>query len=190
MNMRGIFSFILLLLFIQILLISAGINSGISREMKETENILLEMEIASLKRTELEQNMDFLIRKTVEREVMLFNSEPAIIEQKLNQEIDSFVNKCENVYNSSPKLNFNLIQDFLRLKIPPKKLRKKLRKGELHDYFNVIVLNLEESVFVVEFDYSGGVMKDYRFFATISQPKTEQIFEVPAGYTQIVMVVR
>ena len=190
MNPRGIFSFILVLLFINLIVVSAGINSSTGREIGETINILIELENASLKRAELEQNLDFLIKKVVEREVFFGNSEPELIEQRLNQEIDFFVSRTESIYSATPKLEFNLVQDFQRLKIPQKNARRKLGKGELHNYFNVMVLNLEENIFVVEFDYSGGLMKDHRFFAVISSPKTGQLFEIPAGYTQIIMVVR
>ncbi len=113
MKQKGLFCFILVLLFIEVNVILLGFNNFQQKELGEANSLLLQQEKASFVRAEIEQNIDILIDEKMRKELGQKNIDPGIIKDKLGKEIIRLFNDFESIYRERPAVNFYSARVFL-----------------------------------------------------------------------------
>lgn len=185
MKSYGLFSFVIVLLFIQANFIILGMNTAQLKEYGEARGYLLQMENANFVRAVIEENFDYLIYRTMEMEIERRNSSPVLIKETLFNNIQKFFSEIGRKHNQAPRIEVSLSQ--FNYGIPKKMEMLKgldsLGMSELKNNFNVLVVNVEEKIFLVEFNYTGGFLKNKILYAIISYPGYEQLFLVPVDYS-------
>lgn len=185
MNSKGFFSLLLLFAFVILL---ARVQEDINfqkQEILKAKAVMLQAEKANYLKTELEQNTDFIIEKTIERELKNGKSNPAELQARIVASLELFFKQMENeregltFYHSSSFLGFKKIGK-----------GKKEKFSGFGDWFKTIIVNVKENAFLVEFEFTGGILKDNLVFAMLESKNQKQAFAIPTGYKIVKLVVK
>ncbi|MFH1224499.1 MAG: hypothetical protein V1676_01720 [Candidatus Diapherotrites archaeon] len=183
MHRRGIFTFVLVLLFIQSAAVMSGIAAEQQRSISDARSLALQMERARLVREEVEVAVDRTIGQTMLAEISSGNKNPAAIRAKIAENLVSVFGQFEDAYPENPKVDFFAGNyyggGYLRL-LGTEGGKPKAR--ELENYFRVLVLHAGSKAYAAEFTYTGGEMKSRVLYAKISTESFSQVFVIPIGY--------
>lgn len=168
MASRGLFCFVVVLLFIPLHLVMLSANSSIEAGMQDAGNALLEMERLNYIRTEIEENTDLLILQTLEAQVMAGKSKPDAVKEAVDEKLLWFFNEAEKNYSRE---NVKFLVSGREIGI----------EG-LGENTKVLVIK-EGNLVYAEFSYTGGMLKDNKLYAVIKGKRSRQVFEIPIGYT-------
>lgn len=187
MHRRGIFTFVLVLLFIQSAAVMSGIAAEQQRSVSSARTLALEMERARLVRQEIEAAADSVIERTMSAELSSGNKNPEAIRAKIAENLVSVFAQFEGAYPQNPRVEFFIGNyyggGYLRLLNAEGKAPE---ARELENYFRVLVLHAGGNVYAAEFTYTGGEMKSRVLYAKIETEKFTQVFVIPIGYRSVV----
>ena len=171
--------------------LSAGSVDSL-QEIREAELYTLQAERANTVRTALENNFDFIVKRTIEGEVALGNTNAETLKEKLCGRLFEFFRGVEESYGGELKVEFfeGSFPSGQYKKILLSKNRKKLRKEFLLENSRVLVVDAGRHVYFVEFSLTGGMLKSTIAYALMSGRESEQVFLIPVDYSQKVLVVR
>ncbi|MEW6294804.1 MAG: hypothetical protein AB1467_00730 [Candidatus Diapherotrites archaeon] len=168
LNSKGLFSFLLVIAFAFTYFALIEGQQEFEEKLWETKTGLLAAEKASFLRALLEENTDFLIEKTIKDEVKKKNINPLLLKEKINLNLSSFYSEIEENYSGNPEIKFNYVS--------------------LNEKSNVLVVGMGKGVFLVDYGFHGGVLKDSMPSAQISFPEFESFFQIPVDYSKKVIV--
>ncbi|MDD5162985.1 MAG: hypothetical protein PHD95_02140 [Candidatus ainarchaeum sp.] len=171
MNKKGLFCFLIALGFVGIIAAIAASSTGESIIFNETKGIAFEIEKLDLERAVLEENIDFLIRETMESELEKGNRNPEQIKEKASEKLVSFFMQAEK-----EAANRGIAIVFFQKNGP-------VSEEFLNLNSKVLVVNYE-NIALAEYNFTGGIFKDAFLKAKIESKNSEKTFELPIGYSQ------
>lgn len=187
--MRGVYSFTLVFVFTAILVLLLGASTETGKTLNEGSQRAMEIERASFVRFQLEENTDSIIEKTILKEIKAGNHNGESLNEKISTNLLNYFNQMELSPNQGTKIEFfevnssALSKQFTPITNPSKKL------SGLKKYCKTIAVNLKERVFLVEFYFTGGLMKNRAVLAKIRVGKAKQYYLLLPGYSVKKMVV-
>jgi hypothetical protein len=168
MNSNGLFCFFLVMLFTSsFILLRAGGE-------REKNTLAFEIEKTSFERAMLEQNTDFLIRKSIENEIAFGLLNPLEIKKNVCKKLFDFFKENEGE-NQGIKKSF-YFQDKSRL------IKNRLSLEEL-EMNSIAVVVAKKKIVFAEFYYTGGLLKNNFLTADIESQGIIQKFMVPPEYS-------
>ena len=183
MRESGIFSFVLVLLFIAVEFAMLGAQNEIAGESAKTQALLMQMERASYLRNEIELNSDFLIGKVMENELRGGNYDPEAINEKICSALFGYFMDVESAYAVHPSIKFySAFASSSEYQELPSKMKVPLQEFDICTNSKVIVVKGLGN-YSAEFAYTGGIFKDRAVFAEIVYGNYSQVFVIPFDYT-------
>ncbi len=183
MHSRGIFSFVLVLLFIALEFAMLGAQNEIGKEIGKTQVLLMQMERASYVRNEIEMNSDFLIGKVMENELKKKNYDPEAIKGRICYALFGYFGNVQATYAENPSVEFYSAfatsSEYQELLL---KIGESLQEFDLCANSKVLVVKIGKN-YTAEFAYTGGIFKDGIVFAEIAFGNYSQTFAIPFDYT-------
>lgn len=183
MERRGIFTFVLVLIFLQGYLVVAGMGNA-QQGLELAEGYLAEMEIASSARLWIESSIDFLVEETMRQEITEGNINSTAMEERVSQRLCLLLREIESQYTENPEVKFHTADfsggSYLRL------LERKGEAqdcGKLAEYFSIVVVNAGRNAYDAEFVWTGGESGRKVVYAAIEFPGFRQVFAIPLGYS-------
>jgi len=170
MQERGIFSFVIFLLFIEAAVLLSRADAGISQDMNETIVSLVEAEQLNFRRAEIEHGLDYVVSNTIVSEAAI-RPESEWIEQRTAQNMRRYLNAVEGEGNG---IKFYITEG-------NSGQGNEITDIGLRETFKVIVAEAEGG-FLVSFFATGGLMKNKSIHGRISGESKAQEFLVPQGY--------
>ena len=192
MNARGVFTFVIVLGFISVYLMFLHSANAGAENLSSAGRHALEMEKVNLVRSVLESNVDFLIEKTLESEFLSADKDPEKLKLKVNEKLIGFFNKIENSQPySGIEINFysGTFTKNQYSRILYSKNKVKLNAKFLNENSNVLVVNIKDSVYIAEYSFTGGILKNKVAYAVIASENFKQLFLIPIDYVKRVVVV-
>ena len=146
--------------------------------------LLLSIEQSEYDRTELEQNAEQLVRKTIEAQILLGNTESKAIEAAVQQRLLSYYasKESESVRFFSTHAN-------------PKPYRQLIAKKNREDWksalsnWKVLVVSAKKGLYWVRVQYTGGALKNHTLNAIIERNNARSAYSTPIGFEQSFEVV-
>lgn len=182
MRARGIFSFVLVALFIAMEFAMLGAQDEIAKEIGKTQILLMQMEKASYVRNEIEQNSDFLIGKVMENELNGRNYDPEAIKGEVCSALFDYFGDAESAYAESPSVKFYSAfatsSEYQELLL---KIGEPLQEFDLCANSKALVVKIGGN-YTAEFSYTGGIFKDRIVFAEIAYKNYSLAFVIPFDY--------
>lgn len=166
------------MLFVPVLVLFQESFNSYSGKVSNSVLYSMEVEKANYVRTEVEQNSDFLIEKTIERSN---SSEGFSVKKEVENALYGYFSSVQSFYDS-PRVEF-----FFANSNPKNRNLLAFTNGKkfsknFEDRFKTIVFS-EKDFKVVEVKYSGGIFKDKQLYALISSSYQKTIFLFPVGYS-------
>jgi len=174
--MRGIYSFVLVFAFTASLLLVI-FTAGIAREkLSESELAAARIEKISFQRFQLEENTDAIIEESIQFGILAGQRDGEALNKFISLNLELF-------YSGKEKIEFFEvnIRDLTAHFTPIKKELTPLKS--LEQNCKTIVLNIKEHVFLVQFEFTGGLMKDKAVLGRIKEGNAEQYFLLLPGYS-------
>lgn len=188
MQSRGIFTFVLVLIFIQSAAVMSGIAAEQQHSLSDARTLSLQMERARLVRQEIEVAVGRTIEKTMLSELSSGNKNPKAIGAKIAENLVLVFGQFGESYSQNPRVEFFIGNyyggGYLRLLGAE---GEKPEAREIENYFRVLVLHAGAKAYSAEFTYTGGEMKSRVLYAKISTENFSQVFVIPIGYKIVVM---
>ena len=182
MRARGVFSFVLVVLFIAVEFAMLGAQNEIAKEIGKTEALLMQMERASYVRNEIELNSDFLIERVMENELRGRNYDPEAIKGKICSALFGYFMDVESAYATHPSIKFySAFATSSEYQELPSKVKAQLQESDICANSKVIVVK-DLGSYSAEFSYTGGIFKDRVVFAEIAYGNYLQVFVIPFDY--------
>jgi hypothetical protein len=180
--MKGVYSFTLVFVFAACVVAMVA-GAGIARaKLAEGSLAAMEIEHASFLRFQLEENTDSIILGTIENEIRAGNRESASLNSQISGNLEKYFKAMESEKGLGGKIEFFEIgTSGLSRQFTPATENLKKIEG-LEKYCKTAVLNLKEHVFLVQFMFTGGLMKNRAVLAVIKIGGAEQYFLVLPGY--------
>ncbi len=181
--MRGIYSFVLVFVFMASALMIAGAQGRIEKSLSEGTLTAMEIENASFARFELEENTDAIIEETIDSEVKAGNHNGFILNKKIAGELQKYYDSIKEDPALGARASFfevktsGLSKNFTP-KTKPLKSLKSIEKN-----CKTIVVNLKEHVFLVRFEFTGGILRDKAILGRIKTRNSEQYFLLLPSYS-------
>lgn len=169
MNKKGIFCFLLLLCFLGIQIAMQKNTVENQQIFSQAEALCFELEKVDLKRTVLEENLDFLVREAMLEEAKKQNFDSEKIKKRVNEKLLEFFSAVEKETGTG---------FFGVLPLSLKYLNSNSEALAIH--YN--------GFWIVEYNYTGGVLKSNFLRAKIELENSEKEFELPVGYIQKITV--
>lgn len=166
MNNKGLFSFLLILIFVTIELNMLEEQTRTRQELLKTKNISIESEKATLTRAIIEHTLDQIIEEQLKRGMAL-ELKPEEIKNRVNEQIEKAIQKTKNTNSQNQKITS----------------KEKIDKQYLNKNSTVIVKRIGKNTLQAEYHYTGGLMKNNELTLNIRGKNTEQEFKLPIGYT-------
>ncbi|MFH1256944.1 MAG: hypothetical protein V1494_06670 [Candidatus Diapherotrites archaeon] len=191
MNFQGLFSFALVLLFAAILFTLNGQSNHLGTGLSYAKQIALEIENDSFRRSELEQNLGFLIERTVEMESMKPSFSASKLKEKLAANIASFFASVEESSRNDLLVSFRLVETASGrpMEVMKSKNRKKLAGEDLAEQLAVSVLPITQHEKTVEVSFTGGLLKNRLVAGEIGSGNFTQFYVIPVNYSKTFTVV-
>jgi len=190
MNARGLFSFVLVSLFLIALLAIRTGNAELGAAESEAENYAIKIEKISFERGVIERDFDSMIKGALKKYALEGVLNGALLKENVLREIVSFAEEEERIHNKNSRIDFYLKEkaawngkfDFF----PEKEVE--ITRRNLRENISVFVFNPAEAIYVIEFTYTGGIARNWEFGAEVGDGKYAQNFVVPAGYRKVMVV--
>gem|GEM_PF-2755979 len=173
---KGFFSIILVLAVLELSLSVLDAKNAVAKETQAISKQTLEIEKAFFRRAEIENNVDFLVKKTLEKELLAKNLDPQKIRQKVAERITNF---SKSFGKDKEKTSFFIEENHNK---------NAIAQERLEDATQVLVVSQKGITFAV-FYFTGGINNDKKFKAEISEGNYFSQFEMPAGYMAKAVVV-
>ncbi|MCX6802600.1 MAG: hypothetical protein NT067_05840 [Candidatus Diapherotrites archaeon] len=181
--MRGVYSFTLVFVFAACVVAMAGV-AGIARaKLAEGSLAAMEIERASFLRFQLEENTDSIIGETIENEIRAGNREGAVLNEKISGSLTAYFDAIEKEQGLGGSIEFfEISTSGLSVQFTP--ATENIKKIEnLAQYCKTVVVNAKEHVFLVQFRFTGGLMKNRAVLGIIRVGGSEQYFLLLPGYS-------
>ena len=181
--MRGVYSFVLVFVFMVCALLIASTQGRARESLSSGTLTAMEIEKASFKRFELEENTDALIEETIDSAIMTGNHDGFIVNKKIASALLHYYREMEGKKGLGMETRFFEIKTkCLSKNFTPTTCNLKALKA-VDKYCKTIVVNLKEHVFLVRFEFTGGILKDNAVLGRIKTPNSEQYFLLLPGYS-------
>jgi actin-like ATPase involved in cell morphogenesis len=174
---KGLISFILLLAFILIYFNLVYSINSLETEKNFTEAKLIEIESASFKRNLIENTIDYLIEEEIEKQINFGSNNAEEIKKKTSQRLMEFFYEMKKHGIEFRQVKAN--KKYSEIQIKGKEITQKF----LEKNTKILVSNIQEKIYRVEFFYTAGITKSNLIGAEIKENQTTQKFFVPAGYS-------
>lgn len=172
-NCKGIFSFVLVLIFL-IGFIGFAVQENYSREkIGNSINTAIEMEQESLLRKMLEENVDMIIEAELENCLQNGIIHPLIIKQMIAGKLINFFQEMNAKYG---------IEFFIKKNSLLFEMKTELNEAELMQLFAVNVINFGNGFFA-ECTFHGGIAKNREVIGEIVFKNSKTVFEIPMNYS-------
>ena len=191
MRGKGFFAFVMVIFFMLAAVESAGRSSSSFRSFSEANRIAMELESQNMLRTNLENNLDFVVEKTMRRQILLGNSDPVQLKLALDEKVFSFLQETQK--SARPR---NL--EFFGATVYGNRYSENAA-GTAHERLSMEFMNRNSVAFVerfggawiAEYHFSGGLYRNNTVMGRIvsEDNETRTVFFLPAGYSKTVMVV-
>ena len=175
--MRGIYSFVLVFVFIACLVLLTHANGIVKQKLAEGSDTALAVERASFYRFQLEENVDSIIEGTIDTEITLGNREPISLNKKIAVGLDAYFRGMQGKEIEFFEVN----TAHLSKQFTPTGRLDKLESVE--EYCKTSVMAVEEHVYLVKFHFTGGLMRNRAVLGRIRAGKAEQYFLFLPGFT-------
>lgn len=183
MERRGIFTFVLVLIFLQGYLVLAGMGNA-QHGLELAEGYLAEMEITSSARLQIESGIDFVVEETMRQEITEGNINSTAMEDRVSARLCTLFREIEAGYGKNPEVKFRTADfsggSYLRLLEREGEVQD---CGKLAEYFSIVVVNAGRNAYDAEFVWTGGESGRRVVYATIEFPEFMQVFAIPLGYS-------
>lgn len=183
MKKTGFFCFSLALCFALASLALCDANNIIGSEILEAKTIAISLEQASLKRFELEQNSDKTILFAIEKSIKSGKTDNEQFKQSVNNALLELAKK-ENIKffsATATKKQYGQLQQ---------KKNLPLEQEQLANNSIVFSINQQNSILIVEYSITGGLLKNNVFFASIENNSGSQLFLLPIDYSNKTIVIK
>jgi len=187
--MKGIYSFLLVTVFIfcAVLLMAQGNN--IRESLLEGAQTAMEIERASFIRFQIEENTDSIVTETIEREIQFGNRSGNTVNQKILMELEKYFGALEKENGLGVEIEFyNIPTNQLSKNFTPT-TKPQERSLELNEKSETLVVSVKEHIYLTTFQFTGGLMRNNAVLGVISCGESEQYFLLLPGYTVIKEVV-
>jgi len=177
MNSKGVFSFFLVLAFIQLNAVLQAYAVYSEETLSSTLSELLAMEKASFVRAELENNLDFAVMETISKEIDRHNYLQASLEEHAAEAVIQLAKETEEFYTDNPSVRFEVVDRSTgERKVP--------ETQDIRRNAGVLLVDAGETILVVEFHFTGGILRSEALRARISSGDFHQEFLLPSGYNK------
>lgn len=176
MKQNGFGLLIAVILILQLGLIEIKAKNEAYRKNSEFEKHAIEMEKAFFRRAEIENNIDFLIKKTIEKEILSKNTDPKKIKEKVAQKIAEFAE--QNTRQDEKEQTYFFMENSEKKEVETQALEKTMQ---------VVVLN-NGKITAAQLFFTGGEHKDTVLKAKIRHQHFSNEFTIPVGYSVEVLV--
>jgi len=174
--MRGIYSFVLVFAFTASLLLVIS-TTGIAREkLSEGELVAARIEKISFQRFQLEENTDAIIEESIQTGILTGNRDGETLNIFISSSIEKFYSKQKEIEF------FEVNTRDLTTHFTPRK-KELTPLVSLEQNCKTIVLNIKEQVYLVQFEFTGGLMRDKAVLGRIREGNAEQYFLILPGYS-------
>jgi len=177
MKSKGLFSILLVLLFIQLLPNWHTLNHSLEERQSTQELWMLEMEILNSKRFEIEEGFDRIIENSIVQEAELGNLESANMKKAISKRIIAFLENTEQEIN--PNLQYYISNGILN---------ESITESGLGEISSVIVQHLRGRMYLVEYSITGSIYRNKTIEAVILGKEFSVLFSVPVGYRKVMVV--
>ncbi len=169
MQKKGFFTTLILLASISLAITLVLAKNEFKQEKQQTTLLLLEIEKSFFKRAEIENNIDQLISKTMEKEIQNKNFDPQKIREKIAQKVTTYIKELEE---KKPNTIFYFEKN-LEQTTPTEKLFEEASK---------VIVFTDKKILYAQFIYTGG-NENNSFKSKITYGNFSAFFELPKNYT-------
>jgi len=184
MKHKGLISFVLVLIFILIYFSLVYSISSFNSKKDFTESELIEIENSSFKRNLIENAVDSVIKEEIEKEIMFGSDDPEKIREKVAAKL--FETFSGNELKNTEFREITSGKKYTEIKIKGEKLSKEF----IEKNSKIIVINLEKTLYLVQFIYTGGINRNKLIGAEIKENSSSQKFFIPVDYSVTVISLR
>ncbi len=177
MQHKGLIAFVLVFFFILIYFNLVYSLSSFNSEKNFAEAKLIEIENTSFKRNLLENTIDSVIEEEIKKEIAFGTTEPKKLNEKISEKLIEVFSVLEEKEIEFKEANSG--KKYSKIKIRGKKVEKEF----LEKNSKTIVINLKETVYLVEFIYTGGLEKNNLIGAEIKEKNSNRNFFIPFNYS-------
>ena len=174
MNNKGIFCFLLLLSAIA--LETNFLNESIEADkiLAQGKTIAFEAEKAALIRTAIENNVDAIIKESLQ-EAILLNIPQEELKDFANERLALLFGAIEKEYSGKIKAQF-------RATGCPASDGKPLIDF-LNENSTALIVSVKGKTVLAEYDFTGGLQRNCFVEAEIAGERTKTVFRLPPGYS-------
>ncbi|MBI4053568.1 MAG: hypothetical protein HY394_06050 [Candidatus Diapherotrites archaeon] len=191
MRGKGFFAFVLVIFFLLAATESAGRQSSSFRSFSEAHRIAMELESQNMLRSNVENNLDFVVEKTMRRQILLGSTDPAQLKLALDEKVFSFF--LETQKNARPRnLEFSGATVYgNRYSENAGAAAQEKLSMEFIGRNSVAFVELAGGAWIAEYHFSGGLYRNSAVIGRIvsEDNETMTVFFLPAGYSKTVVVV-
>ncbi|GEM_PF-2785271 len=184
MRSLGFFCFSLSLALALSAFLLADAASAIKEKTTEAKTAAFAVEQAGLKRFEIEQNADKAIQFAIEKSIREGKDSTAELKQSADSALLEVFEKETGASffsaNATPEQYAQLA--FLK--------GEALEKKEIEENSKVLTLSMQGTAFLVEYSITGGLQKNKVVFAVIENAAAKQVFILPIGYSNKILVAK
>ncbi len=190
MQNHGLFSFVVVLAFASALLAVGGINSLGTLKSGEAQSYSMQIEAANAVRSEIEQGIDFTISETMRTELASGERDAARLKQKALFAVRNFAEQEQLQRGKGIAVRFHSAQGYFGTAsgLAALSSHSDVNWGAFEANTNLLLLSPTPNVLIAEFAYTGGISMSSVFYATIETENFTQVFALPQGYTNRVIV--
>ena len=181
--MKGVYSFTLVFIFAACAVAMVAGAGAARAKLGEGSLSAMEIERASFLRFMLEENTDAMVAETIEQEMLAGSTEGEALNAKIAAALEQYFGGMEKEQGLGGKIEFfeigtsGLSEQFT----PATGNLKKI--GGISQYCKTVVVNIKEHVFLVQFRFTGGLMKNRAVLGIIRVGGSEQYFLLLPGYS-------
>lgn len=189
MHERGLFSFVLVSLFLVSLLAvrTGGFEAREVREASVAQAVGIEK--AGFERSVLEREFDSMLERVLREHAIEGILDAGLLREAVLFEIISFAREEEIIHNQNPKVDFYMKEKSIWFESAGSIFDEiEITRTRLRGCVSVFVYNPADAVYIIEFTYTGGIGRNMEFGAKIKGEGYEQRFNVPVGYRKSVVV--
>lgn len=171
-NCRGLFSFLLVLLF---LVAYAGFfsqNRHANEKLGNSLIVAMELERGNFLRSMLEENVDRLIEWELRNSLQEGIIQPSVLRERIANRLMWFFSEMRAEYG---------VEFFVRRNAGLLEVKEGLSESVLMELFAVNVINFGEGFFA-ECSFHGGLLKNKTVVGEISFEDSKTVFEIPVDY--------
>jgi len=175
--MRGIYSFVLVFIFIACLVLITHANGIVKQRLAEGSDTALAVERASFTRFQIEENIDSIIEETIETEITLGNRNPVSLNKKIAASLEAYFREMQG-----EGIEFHEVStSTLSKQFTPTGMLEPLEGMER--YCTTLVAMETEHSYLVRFYFTGGLMVNRAVLGKIRKGNAEQYFLLLPGFT-------